>query len=235
MSGEKIKSLMARGDQIYVFREFYNLEGLYEHHGIDCGDGTVIHYRKPSEIIERTSIDTFSKGKKIDVRHYPIRYIPDTVIQRAESRLGEKQYNLLFNNCEHFATWCVTGVSKSQQVENFIPLLRYINVDTLSEPLKQAFMGTPPKDANHLLNQALAEIRVSWDDIHPQYKHALNDMNSWNQVAVEALKRNREDLAREALKRKLTAKRRATELEASLEKLASMTQKLLQNQTDIPR
>jgi len=225
---------MARGDQIYVFREFYNLEGLYEHHGIDCGDGTVIHYRKPSEIIERTSIDTFSKGQKIYKRQYPIRYIPDTVLNRAESRLGEKQYNLLFNNCEHFATWCVTGVSKSQQVENFIPLLRDINIDTLSDPLKQAFMGTPPQDANHLLNQALAEIRVAWDDVHPQYKQALEEINSWNQVAVEALKRNREDLAREALKRKLTSKKRATELEESLEKLASMTQNLLQNQTDIP-
>lgn len=112
---------MARGDQIYIFREFWNLEGLYEHHGIDCGDGTVIHYRKPSEIIEQTSIEIFSRGQKIYIRQYPIRYIADTVINRAQSRLGEKQYNLLFNNCEHFATWCITGESKSQQVENFIP------------------------------------------------------------------------------------------------------------------
>ncbi|HAN75223.1 MAG TPA: NC domain-containing protein [Planktothrix sp. UBA8407] len=223
---------MARGDQIYIFREFWNFEGLYEHHGIDFGDGTVIHYRKPSEIIERTSIETFSRGKKIHIRQYPIRYIADTVLNRAQSRLGEKQYNLLFNNCEHFATWCVTGVSKSQQVENFIPLLRDINIDTLSEPLKQAFMGTPPKDTNQFLNQALAEIRVAWDDIHPQYKQALAEMNSWHQVAMEALKRNREDLAKEAIKRKLNSKKRATELEENLEKLASMTQKLLQNQTD---
>jgi hypothetical protein len=126
----------------------------------------------------------------------------------------------------------VTGVSKSQQVENFIPLLRYINIDTLSEPLKQAFMGTPPKDTNQFLNQALAEIRVAWDDVHPQYKQALAEMNSWHQVAMEALKRNREDLAKEAIKRKLNSKKRATELEENLEKLASMTQKLLQNQMD---
>lgn len=223
---------MARGDQIYIFREFWNLEGLYEHHGIDCGDGTAIHYRKPSEIIEQTSIDIFSRGQKIYIRQYPIRYIADTVINRAESRLGENQYNLLFNNCEHFATWCMTGESKSQQIENFIPLLRYINIDTLSEPLKQAFMGSQPQDANRLLNQALGEIRVAWDDIHPQYKQALNEMNSWHQVAMEALKRNREDLARAALKRKLNAKKRATELEESLEKLATMTQNLLKNQMD---
>ncbi|NEO49276.1 MAG: NC domain-containing protein, partial [Moorea sp. SIO4A3] len=37
---------MARGDQIYVFQKFLNFEGVYQHHGIDCGDGSVIHYRK---------------------------------------------------------------------------------------------------------------------------------------------------------------------------------------------
>ncbi|WRH68643.1 MAG: PspA/IM30 family protein [Planktothrix sp. GU0601_MAG3] len=67
---------------------------------------------------------------------------------------------------------------------------------------------------------------------HPQYKQALDEMNSWNRVAMEALKRNREDLAKEAIKRKLNAKKRATELEKSLEKLATMTQNLLQNQVD---
>lgn len=46
---------MARGDQIYAYRELLNLQGVYAHHGIDCGDGSVIHYRKPSEIVERTS------------------------------------------------------------------------------------------------------------------------------------------------------------------------------------
>lgn len=46
-----------RGDQIYAHRELLNLQGIYEHHGIDCGDGSVIHYRKPSETIEQTSIE----------------------------------------------------------------------------------------------------------------------------------------------------------------------------------
>lgn len=221
---------MARGDQIYIMREFFNLDGLYEHHGIDCGDGTVIHYRKPSETIERTSMEIFARGQIVQVLRYPKRFIPDTVIQRAESRLGEQNYNLLFNNCEHFATWCVTGVNKSQQVENFIPLLAYLNVDTLSEPLKQALKDTQPQNARQLLDQALAEVRVAWDDVHPQYKQAIAEMKTWNQVATEALKRNREDLARAALQRKLTYKKQAEQLELNLEKLATLTQTLLQNQ-----
>ena len=56
---------MALGEQIYVYRELLNLQGVYQHHGIDCGDGTVIHYRKPSEVIEKTSFATFIFKKDI--------------------------------------------------------------------------------------------------------------------------------------------------------------------------
>lgn len=38
------------------------------------------------------------------------------VIHRARSKLGEKQYCPFTNNCEHFAMWCKTGKSSSDQV-----------------------------------------------------------------------------------------------------------------------
>jgi hypothetical protein len=41
-------------------------------------------------------------------------------LRRAMSRLGEHNYNLLFNNCEHFAHWCKTGRHRSEQVENWL-------------------------------------------------------------------------------------------------------------------
>ncbi|XP_071848469.1 uncharacterized protein [Apostichopus japonicus] len=41
---------------------------------------------------------------------------PDLVIVRAVSRLTEKGYKLLTNNCEHFATFCKTGVYRSDQI-----------------------------------------------------------------------------------------------------------------------
>ena len=44
---------------------------------------------------------------------------------------------------------------------------------------------------------------------------------------------NREDLAREALQRKIFHKKRAQELEENLENLATMTQTLIQNQKDL--
>jgi hypothetical protein len=116
---------MARGDQIYVIKEFLNIQGVYEHHGIDCGDGTVIHWRKGTDTIERTTLATFTSRSQsqVYVRSYSVCYIPDVVVQRAMSRLGERHYNLLFNNCEHFATWCKTGRSESQQVKDFLPVL----------------------------------------------------------------------------------------------------------------
>ena len=33
----------------------------------------------------------------------------EKVLRRARSRIGDTQYNILFNNCEHFARWCKTG------------------------------------------------------------------------------------------------------------------------------
>lgn len=40
---------------------------------------------------------------------------PDEVIERARSRIGEKEYHLIGKNCEHFATWCKTGKAFSRQ------------------------------------------------------------------------------------------------------------------------
>lgn len=107
---------MLRGDQIYVYREFFNLQGVYEHHGIHCGDGSVIHYSKLSDPpeVKRTSIAIFSQNQPLHVRQYPRSFIPDVVLERAESRLGERNYNLLFNNCEHFATWFDAPIAKSE-------------------------------------------------------------------------------------------------------------------------
>lgn len=228
---------MAQGDQIYVYRELFNLQGVYEHHGIDYGDGSVIHYRKPSEIIERTSLETFARGNLVYVRQYAdgFCFIPDVVIHRAKSRLGERKYNLLFNNCEHFATWCKTGISDSKQIRDFVPIATQLNTSRLYEPLKEALQESTPNNAQYLLNEALADIKIVWDDLQPQYKTTLKEVDSWDKVAKEALKRNREDLAREALKRKLKSKNQANKLQEQLQQLARMTETLLRNKSAIAK
>ena len=39
------------------------------------------------------------------------------VVARARSRLGERSYRVLTNNCEHFCVWALRGDSRSTQVE----------------------------------------------------------------------------------------------------------------------
>ncbi len=222
---------MAFADQLYVWRQFAKKNEVYQHHAIDVGDGSVIHYRKPSEIIECTSWETFSRGDKVYVRQYPkgFSFMPDVVIKRAMSRIGENKYNLLFNNCEHFATWCKTGISESKQVIDFLPAINKLDTYGLFNPLKKAFQAVDNKQMNNIIDDALNQIRVVWDNIQPQYHDAIEQMNTWQKVAFKALQNNREDLAREALKRKKKYEKKARELEKELEKLAFMTENLLKN------
>ena len=226
---------MAKGDRIYVYRNLWQLDGLYQHHGIDCGDGTVIHYRKPSETIERTSIETFAKGNPVYVAEYGdgFGYIPDAVVERAESRLGEHKYNLLFNNCEHFASWCKTGMSESQQVQNFVPSIHKLDPSKLYEPIKQALTGKDSSSATLLLAESLRDIKSVWEQVQPNYQQALSEVSTWDRVAKEALKKDREDLARAAIARKLDYEKKVTKLEIELSELAEMTENIVRNQQEM--
>jgi len=104
-----------RGEHLYVHRRGYT------HHAIDCGDGTVIHYTgvpgSPlTGEVKRAALEEFTEGARPRVRQHSGADPPDAVLARAESRLGEAEYNLVFNNCEHFCTWCVSGRARSRQV-----------------------------------------------------------------------------------------------------------------------
>jgi len=95
----------------------------YLHHGIYVGDGRVVHYgglarglvRAP---VEEVLLAEFARGRRIWTRwsDQP-SYDPEEVIRRARSRVGENEYALLRNNCEHFCEWCLRGEARSYQVE----------------------------------------------------------------------------------------------------------------------
>lgn len=44
-----------------------------------------------------------------------VKYSVDESLKRARNRLGEKEYNVVTNNCEHLVNWAKTGVSQSSQ------------------------------------------------------------------------------------------------------------------------
>ena len=117
-----ISAVPVPGDIIYTDR------GLYKHYGVYIGHGQVIHFAGPKSHetdpaladVVQTSVKDFLKEDFLCVqddkgkRPFPV----DEIIQRAKSRLGKCKgtYNLVSNNCEHFANWCRYGSNESQQV-----------------------------------------------------------------------------------------------------------------------
>ena len=107
------------GDHIYVRRR------VYSHHGIYAGDGTVIHYtgeekEKKDPLIRETDIEAFLKDGKLRRRDYKKRLPPSETLSLAKKHLSDNSYSLVFNNCEHFVTYCATGKRKSRQLREAV-------------------------------------------------------------------------------------------------------------------
>ena len=95
----------------------------YIHHGVYVGHGRVVHYSGLSGFwqcgpVEEVPLSQFAVGRPVHiVDHDRSPYSPEEIVRRARSRIGENDYRLLTNNCEHFCNWCLRGVSHSAQVE----------------------------------------------------------------------------------------------------------------------
>ena len=96
----------------------------YMHHGIYVGRGMVVHYAGlcgflRSGPVEEVTMSQFSMGREVRIIEYSeSKYSPQEIVVRARSRLGENEYHVLRNNCEHFCSWCISGRSRSMQVEH---------------------------------------------------------------------------------------------------------------------
>ncbi|MGB3299693.1 MAG: lecithin retinol acyltransferase family protein [Phormidesmis sp.] len=227
---------MARGDQVYAIREIVGVP--YEHHGIDCGDGTLIHYRKTGEAqIARTSSESFARGGAIYTKPVSTAFIPDVVINRAESRLGEQRYDLFFNNCEHFADWCKTGRGECSQLDDFGLRFGHIKLPEVGElaqrAAQQAGQTESPERTSLLFREALSNVAIATNTLLPQYKQAAKDTLTWHRVAQLALTKSREDLARAALYRKVAAQKEADRIKAQLSQLSDLQLTLEQNQKTV--
>ncbi|MNP37846.1 NC domain protein [compost metagenome] len=113
------------GAEVPVGSHLITSRNGYYHHGIYLGASQVVHYSGlcsglhagPVEIIE---LQRFSSGNSVWIRTaQQVIFQREEVVRRALSRVGENQYRLLTNNCEHFCNWCLYGESRSDQVRNF--------------------------------------------------------------------------------------------------------------------
>lgn len=222
---------MARGDQLYVMRPLMGMDGAYEHHGIDCGDGTVIHYYKGGEVptITRTSYATFARGNPVFTKSYSVSYVPDVVIERAESRLGECRYDLLSNNCEHFANWCKVGRNESKQLAEYGLDVNRLSPIASRRLVMEATESGDPVRAMELFNQAMGNLTLTQNQLQTRYNQTQDQVLTWHRVAQLALKQGREDLAKAALGRKVQAKQQATQLQAQIAQLLETQETLKRN------
>ena len=118
------------GDHIRVKR----MHGLYTHHGIYVSDNEVIHFTGTDDdnimdssknMVISSDLNFFLKGGELEVKEYTDEefqdlYAPDQIVAYARSCLGDDGYNLIFNNCEHFANVCTLGRFRSHQVERLL-------------------------------------------------------------------------------------------------------------------
>ena len=103
----------------------------YAHHGIYVGDNKVVHYAGLSRAllmrgpVEEVSLEQFADGRTVSIKARPLpRFAPHEIVARARSRLGEDRYRITSNNCEHFCEWCLSGESRSEQVERLVARVR---------------------------------------------------------------------------------------------------------------
>ncbi len=105
------------GDHICVRRR----GRFYTHHGIYMGDGKVVHFagsirEKIDQVVHETDLSRFLKDGIVRRRGYKQRLPASETIRIAREQLSDRSYSMIWNNCEHFATYCATGKKKSRQV-----------------------------------------------------------------------------------------------------------------------
>ena len=108
------------GDMIRVKVSFFH------HYGIFVDENTIVQFglrdnsnTPPDDIaVITTDIDVFANGEFVEKTvpeqdEKKKRYSPDETVKKALSRIGERGYNILNNNCEHFVNECYFGEKKS--------------------------------------------------------------------------------------------------------------------------
>jgi hypothetical protein len=94
----------------------------YTHHGIYVGNGRVIHYagwanNQATGPVEETDLDSFTQGNGFSIIVHDHADPPELIVARARRRLGETDYCVASNNCEHFCNSCVNGDHHSRQID----------------------------------------------------------------------------------------------------------------------
>ncbi len=128
--------------------------GTIYHFGIYVSDDEVIQFGLPpsrrggqpdSEIeVMSATIDDFLAGGFLEVcvfdkKEKKNNRTPDEIVKYARSKIGTRGYHILYNNCEHFANECVTGVHICRQAEDVRELFKKM-------PVVHVYIASLPQD-----------------------------------------------------------------------------------------
>ena len=120
--------ILKAGDILSVNRSPLHIKNLYKHYGVYIGNNKVVHFtalgcsretNAKLAYIQETSLQEFINGGLYNIEELAFYIFSSTeIVQRAKRSVGHGlgTYSLIFNNCEHFAIWCATGIPVSSQV-----------------------------------------------------------------------------------------------------------------------
>lgn len=109
-------------------------------------------------------------------------YSLEETLERAIRRIGETNYKLTSNNCEHFAMWCRTGLSTSGQAELIEEFLKTY----LAEPMDKAgdLWQEHEKEINLFLESQKPYVEQKLEEVGETAEETFNRFNSaLNQVS----------------------------------------------------
>ena len=127
--------------------------GSIYHYGIYVSEGEIIQFGlapiarptvKDCDVeVCRSTLAVFRCGNPIEIgepeeKERSLLRSPEQIVQLAQSRIGEKKYNILYNNCEHFVYECVLGIKYCSQTEQVRALFR-------SLPLLDVYVAKTPE------------------------------------------------------------------------------------------
>lgn len=135
--------------------------GSIYHYGVFVSEDEVIQFGlapiarqnlKDSDIeVCASSVDVFLHGGFLEVgvpdkKEALTRIKPSRTVEIARSKMGERGYNILYNNCEHFAYECVFGQKKCTQADDTRKMFRDLFANMLVMRVYTA--AIPQKDVS---------------------------------------------------------------------------------------
>lgn len=170
--------------------------GSIYHFGIYVSDDEVIQFGYPPVLREKdkdhivvvsTDIDTFSCGQLVEVGSFTFfdhkkRLRPEITVETARQQIGQGGYDLIHNNCEHFAMMCYSGIRFSYQEEEMrkkwenMPLLNvYIGKIPEEIDFEEVYPKERQKEIESVKNEKVKRQKyMAWKILQVAFKHCTD-------------------------------------------------------------